>query len=535
MLLSRRTLLATTLIAGMMPGLSWAQTEQTLRIGMTAADIPLTTGQADQGSEGLRFMGYTVYESLIQWDLSSYDDASTLIPALAESWAVDPEDNKRWIFNIRQGVKFHDGSEFTAEDAIWNFEKILNPDAEQYDPKQSAQGRGRVPTVESYAALDTYTLEIRTTIPEAFLPYQIAWIVNSSPRQWEAMDKDWEKFAFEPSGTGPFKLGEFVPRERAELLKNEDYWDADRIPELDRVILLPLPEANSRVAALRSGQVDWIEAPPPDAIPSLEAAGMQIVSNVYPHNWQWHFSMVEGSPWLDERVRKAANLALDRDGLFQLLGGMMQQAQGMVPASSPWFGKPDFQVTYDPEAAKALLAEAGFGPDNPVQAKALISASGSGQMQPLPMNEFIQQSLGEVGIEVELEVVEWNTLLSMWRAGAKDPASLGGHSINVSYFSQDPFTALVRHLDSTLVNPNGTNWGWYQDESMDAMFTKARQTFDADEQNAVVAEIHERFVNEALFLFVAHDANPRALAPKVMNFVQAQNWYQDLTPITIEE
>lgn len=521
--------LAATLTAG------GASAETVLRIGMTAADIPLTTGQADQGSEGLRFMGYTVYESLIQWDLSSYDEASVLIPALAESWEVDPEDDKRWIFKIREGVKFHDGSEFTAEDAIWNFEKILNPDSPQYDPKQAAQGRGRIPTVESYTALDPYTLEIRTTIPEAFLPYQIAWIVNSSPRRWEELDGDWDAFASNPSGTGPWKLDVFVPRERAELIRNDEYWDESRIAKTDRVVLLPLPEANSRVAALRSGQVDWIEAPPPDAVPSLEGAGFQIVTNVYPHNWQWHFSRVEGSPWNDINVRKAANLALDRDSLYVLLGGLMQQAKGMVPTSSPWFGEPEFDVRYDPEEAKRLLAESGYGPDNPVKVKAMISASGSGQMQPLPMNEFIQQSLGEVGIEVELGVVEWNTLLSIWRAGAKDPASQGGHSVNVSYFSQDPFTALVRHLDSTLVNPNGTNWGWYQDESMDEMFTKARTTFTAEEQNAVVAEIHERFVDEALFLFVAHDANPRALSPKVKNFVQAQNWYQDLTPVVMEE
>jgi ABC-type transport system substrate-binding protein len=127
-----------------------ARAETVLRIGMTAADIPLTTGQADQGSEGLRFMGYTVDESLIQWDLSSSEQASKLIPALAESWEVDPEDNQRWIFKIREGVTFHDGSPFTAEDAIWNFEKIINPEAPQYDPKQAAQGRARIPTIESY-------------------------------------------------------------------------------------------------------------------------------------------------------------------------------------------------------------------------------------------------------------------------------------------------------------------------------------------------------------------------------------------------
>ena len=77
-----------------------------------------------------------------------------------------------------------------------------------------------------------------------------------------------------PSGTGPWKLDKFVPRERAELVPNTDYWDKARVPKLDRLVLLPLPEANSRVAALRSGQVDWIEAPPPDAMPSLKRRGL---------------------------------------------------------------------------------------------------------------------------------------------------------------------------------------------------------------------------------------------------------------------
>ena len=78
---------------------------------------------------------------------------------------------------------------------------------------------------------------------------------------------------------------------------------------------------------------------------------MKIVTNVYPHNWPWHFSRVEGSPWNDIRVRKAANLAVDREGMKELLGGLMMPAKGMVPTQPPWFGKPTFEVKYDPEAA----------------------------------------------------------------------------------------------------------------------------------------------------------------------------------------
>ena len=212
-------------------------------------------------------------------------------------------------------MKFHDGSEFTADAVVWNLDKIIKKDRPQFDPRQSGAGPdahsgGRRPIGRS----TSYTVEITTKAPDATLPYQIAWIMMSSPAQWEKVGKSWDAFARTPSGTGPWKLDKFVPRERAELVPNKEYWDKARVPKLDRLVLLPLPEANSRVAALRSGQVDWIEAPPPDAIPSLKSAGFQIVTNAYPHNWTWHLSRAEGSPWNDVRVRKAANLAIDRAG-----------------------------------------------------------------------------------------------------------------------------------------------------------------------------------------------------------------------------
>jgi peptide/nickel transport system substrate-binding protein len=356
----------------------------------------------------------------------------------------------------------------------------------------------------------------------------------SSPAQWEKVGKDWNKFAQKPSGTGPWTVAAFVPQTRVELVPFKDYWDAKRVPKLDKLVLLPLPEATTRTAALRGGQVDWIEAPSPDAVPSLEKAGFKIVSNAYPHNWTWHLSMVDGSPWKDIRVRKAANLAVDREGLKVLLGGLMIPAKGFVVPGSPWFGHPSFDVKYDPEAAKKLLAEAGFSKSNPVKVRILISASGSGQMQPLAMNEYIQQNLAEVGIKVDFDVVEWNTMINLWRAGAKSDQVKGANGINFSYFIQDPFTAFIRHIDSKLVAPNGTNWGYYQEPAMDALIEQARTTFDATEQDKVLQKIHEKIVEEALFLFVTHDVAPRAMSTKVTGFVQAQNWFQDFSPITMK-
>ncbi|HMS79882.1 MAG TPA: ABC transporter substrate-binding protein [Burkholderiaceae bacterium] len=509
-----------------------AHAQGTLRIGMTAADIPLTTGQADQGGEGQRFMANTVYDQLVMWDLSSADKPSVLVPGLATSWSTDAKDRTKWTFKLRPGVKFHDGSTFDAQAVVWNIAKLLDEKSPQFDPKQAAQGRSRIPSIASARAVDATTVEIVTKEPDAFVPYQLAWIPMSSPAHWEKAGRDWGAYGKAPSGTGPWKLVSWTPRERAELVPNPDYWDKARVPKLDRLVLVPLPEANTRVAALRSGQVDWIEAPPPDAVASLKGASMKIVTNAYPHNWVWHLSMLEGSPFRDPKVRAAINYAIDREGLNQFLGGLSLPAKGFMPPGHAWFGKAA-PLKYDPAAAKKLLAEAGYTAAKPLTLKVLIPSSGSGMMQPIPMNEFMQQNLRDVGVKVDLEVLEWNALLGAWRGGAKDAANRGAVALNYSYFIQDPFTAFVRHVRSDLVSPKGTNWGWYQDKEMDALLAAAQTSFDATAQTAALQKLHEKFVADQLFVMVTHDVNARAMSPKVQGFVQAQNWFQNFSGISM--
>ncbi len=527
-----RALLAAALLSSAFALPTGVAAQGVLRIGMTAADIPLTTGQADQGGEGQRFMANTVYDQLVMWDLSRADRPSTLVPGLALSWSADPKDRTKWTFRLRPGVKYHDGSTFDAQAVVWNVAKLLDDKSPQFDPKQAAQGRTRIPSIASARAIDATTVEIVTKEPDAFLPYQLAWIPMSSPAHWEKVGRDWNAYAKAPSGTGPWKLASWTPRERAELVPNPDYWDRARVPKLDRLVLVPLPEANSRVAALRSGQVDWIEAPPPDAVASLKGAGMRIVTNAYPHNWVWHLSMLEGSPFRDPKVRAAINLAIDREGLNQFLGGLSLPAKGFMPPGHAWFGKAA-PLRHDPAAARKLLAEAGYTAARPLTLKVLIPSSGSGMMQPIPMNEFLQQNLRDVGVKVDLEVLEWNALLVAWRGGAKDPANRGAVALNYSYFIQDPFTAFVRHVKSDLVSPKGTNWGWYQDREMDALLMAAQTSFEADAQTAALQRLHEKFVEDQLFVMVTHDVNARAMSPRVQGFVQAQNWFQNFSGISM--
>src|SRR6201990_2005312 len=118
--MARALMLATAL--AVLPQTAFAQT--TLRIGMTAADIPRTLGQPDQGFEGNRFTGLTMYDALTMWDLSSSDKPSVMIPGLATEWKVDEADKKKWTFKLRPGVKFHDGSPFNADAVVWNVEKV---------------------------------------------------------------------------------------------------------------------------------------------------------------------------------------------------------------------------------------------------------------------------------------------------------------------------------------------------------------------------------------------------------------------------
>ncbi|WP_081433989.1 ABC transporter substrate-binding protein [Azorhizobium caulinodans] len=522
-------------MAGPLVAPAYAQSKPgVLRVAMTAGDIPLTTGQPSQGGEGVRFMGITVYDGLTRWDLSHADRAPVIVPDLAESWSVSESDRKVWTFKLRKDVKFHDGSEFTADAVVFNFDKLLRKDAPQYDPAQSAQGSLWTGPLASWRKIDDYTVEITTKQVDAILPYMLANLFMSSPKRWEEVGKDWAKFAEKPSGTGPWKLVAFKPRERAELVRNTEHWDKSRIPKSEQLILFPMPDANTRAAALLSGQVDFVEAPPPDVIPRLKAAKMQIVTNIYPHVWPYQISVLEDSPFKDIRIRKAANLAIDREGLVKLLGGLALPAKGHVDPAHPWFGKPTFEIKYDPEQAMALLKEAGYGPDKPVQLKVIISPSGSGQMQPLAMNEFIKENFKDVGIEVEFEVLDWEALRTRRRLGAWAPENKGRHGINNSFAYWDPDIGLVSTASSDAKVPFGFNWGGYSNPKADALAKRAKETFDLEAQNRILAELHGVIVDDAMWIWMVHDLNPRALRPNVKGFVQAQSWFQDLTPVIVE-
>ncbi len=514
-------------------GAASAQAEGTLRIAMTAADVPSTTGMPNNGYEGMRFLGYPIFEGLVLWDLSSADTLADIEPGLATSWTQSADDPTKWTFKLRQGVTFHDGSPFNADAAIWNLERYYNTDSPQFEPQGSAITRARNPNVKAYRKIDDFTLEITTDRPLSYFPYLLVYMLYSSPTQWEKVGKDWAEFAKAPAGTGPFKITDVKPRVSVSLDKNASYWDAARVPHVDKMILYPMPEATTRLAALRSGQVDWIEVPPPDAIPSLKSAGYDIVTNSYPHVWPWVFDMSPDSAFADVKVRQAANYCINRDDMVTLLNGVAEPSVGFFKKGTAKFGNPKNAYTYDPAKAKALLAEAGYGPDKPVKSKIMISTSGSGQMLPLPMNEFLQQTLAECNFEIDFEVVEWGTMLVAFRNEPTEATALNVDALNISLVSSD-ISQMARWFWSGNFTPKGSNWGHWKNEEYDAILAEIQTSTDPSGMEAKIARLNEIVVDEAPWLWIVHDLNPRAMSKDVKGFVSAQSWFQDFTPVTVK-
>ncbi len=534
--MQRRDFLAGTggLGLGLMglPSASLSQTpEQVLRIGMTTSDVPTTGGIPDNGSEGGRFAGYTIYDALVNWDFTKTDDFADLTPGLATEWHIDPDNHLRWIFTIRQGVKFHDGSLLVPEDIVWNFDRHLNKEAAHYDKVQAGSYLTYTSAVKKYEVIGPNKVALYTAQPFSMLPYLLSRVFIVSPRQYAKIG-NWQDFRGAPSGTGPFKLVRVIPRTSFEVARNEEYWDRTRVPKLARMILSPVPDALTRVAALQSGQLDFVEYPAPDTIPTLRAAGFQVVTKPYPHIWAWHASNAEGSPLHDIRVRRALNYALDRDAMVALLSGTAIPARGPWPEGSKYFGSPTEHYKYDPAKARALLAEAGYGPSKKLNIKVQVPTSGSGNMVPVPMAEFVQQNFAEFGVVVDYVVSEWGAVLSNMRLRADTLTNPRIDVINHGLPISDP-TQLFLNFSSTTVPPNGSNWSMYADPKVDDLLNRAFATFESAQRDALITQAHAQIVDDAPWLFVVHDLNPRALGPKVKGFRQAQSWYQDFTQLYI--
>jgi len=492
----------------------------TLIVGMTASNIPgLDTTQAQsEGGEGTRFVGLQLYDGLTRWDLSQGDTAPELVPGLAESWEV-ADDHITWTFHLRSGVVFHDGTPFDADAAIYNLDRLTNEDSPLYDAELASQGGLSLSGIDTASKVDDMTIQIVTKGEWAYLDEDLATVPFGSPT---AIEKEGADFANNPVGTGPFKFESLTRGQELVLVRNDNYYLG--APKLAKLILRPIPEATARLAALRSGEVNWIEVPSPDDVESLTSADFQVLTNSYPHNWPWLFDMKQ-APWDNPLVRQAANFAIDRASLSDdILQGTGEPAYQLLGSADAGFDDANDFYSYDPDKAKQLLADAGY--PNGFDTTLSYPTSGSGNMVPTPMNEALQRDLAAVGINVKLEPVEWASMLTDFYAG-KIPGGAGAINISLG-FSSPALVGLVFGSGATF------NVGGYSNPDVDAILAKTKTEFTREERGQSLAELADIVTQDAPWLFVVHDLNARVLAPNVKGFVMPKSWYVDLTSVSVD-
>jgi peptide/nickel transport system substrate-binding protein len=494
--------------------------DNTLVVAMTASDIPLLdTGLAQgQGYEGLRFVANQLYDGLTKFDLTDGDAIPQIEPDLAEKWEANA-DLTSWTFTLRQGVTFHDGTPWNADAAIYNLERYVDTGTDHFYPDLAAQGGLSVSGIKSFSKIDDTTIQIDTNGPWSYLPVDLATVYFASPTALEKLGN--EKFGEAPVGTGPFKFDSVVRGQQLTMLANPDYWNGK--PSVDKVILRPIPDATARVAALRSGEVNWIEVPPPDDVSSLESEDYQVLTNSYDHIWPWVYNTTK-PPFDDPAVRTALNWAIDRDSLVSnILQDTAEPALGYAPKANTAYREENDVYGYDPDKAKQMLADAGY-PDGFTMTLS-YPTSGSGNMIPGPMNTALQADLAKVGVKVELKPIEWAAMLTDYFAG-KIPDDANAINISLS-FQQEGFWSMWFASDSTI------NAGKYSNPEVDALLAQAKTVLDPAARSDIYAQVAAILGEDSPWLNVVNDRNPRVLASNVKGFVQPQSWFADLTTISV--
>jgi peptide/nickel transport system substrate-binding protein len=437
---------------------------------------------------------------LIYGALVRVDAAFHVVPELAVSWTQP--DPLTYRFILRRGVLFHDGRELTAEDVRYTFESILDPTTAS--PYRSIYGM-----IDRVSVLSPHEIEFHLSKPHA--PFLVNLVRGIVPAHLAAQRDD---FARHPVGTGPFKLVRWVSDERVELAAFDQYYAG--APSINGVTVRIIPDETIRLLELQKGTIDLIQnAVTSELLPPLKDSGrFQVVTS--PSATYTYLGMNLSDPQLaDVRVRRAIALAIDRPVIIRaLLGGLAEEAAGLLPPAH-WAYEPDVtRYNHDPDAAKRLLDEAGLtDPDGAgPQPRLRLTFDTSQNELARRIAEVIQQQLAQVGIEVTIRSHEWGAFYADIKAGRFQLYTLSWVGVVEPDLYYEIFHSASRP-------PNGSNRNGYVNPVADRLLEQGRQASAPEARRAVYRDVQRLVANDLPYVSLWYPKNVVVLSNRVKGFV----------------
>lgn len=484
----KKTLL-TTVIGASLTGAALlslsASADTTLRIGYSAD--PETLDIHEQLSGGVLRFSHLAFDPLVRWT-KEFD----FEPRLATGWEQLDETTTR--LTLREGVTFHSGNPFSAEDVVWTIERL----------KESPDYRAIFEPIESVEAVDELTVEIRTTEPYPLLLNLATYIFPLDREFYTGTTEDGSdkaeiiksgnSFASRNlSGTGPFVVSDRRQGVRVDFERFADYWDSDA-GNVEHIVLTPIAENASRVAALLSGGVDFIDAVPPndldrvrqaDGVNLVEIAGTRIIG------FQLNEATVEA--FGDPRVRQAVDLAINQEGIAdRLMRGFATPASQFSPEGYSGHN-PDLVPRYDLERAQELMAEAGYEDGFSVD----MIAPNNRYVNDAQIAQAVANMLARININVNLRTMPLAQYWPEYDTRQSDIAMLGWHS------DTEDTANFFQYLTACIDENTGAgqyNYGSYCNEELDALIAKADRETDIEARNAMLQEAEQMLYEDVGFI-----------------------------------
>jgi peptide/nickel transport system substrate-binding protein len=485
-------LVATALVLVFAATVANANTLRWARVGDA-----LTLDPHSQNEGPTSTLNHHIYETLVD----RTNDGS-LVPRLATEWFIHPDDPTIWVFKLREGVKFHDGADFTAEDVVASITRVTS---------ETSDFKALHATVEGAEVVDDYTVHIRMKGPSPLYPQNLT--------NFFIMDKDWlethgaqvpqdyksgeEKHTVRNSnGTGPYLLVSRDPEVRTVLKVNPNHWDTP--PAVTEIIYTPIKEAATRIAALLSGEVDFVQDVPVQDIARLqETANINVTTG--PENRTIFFtydmssdsliSLPGDNPFKKAEVREAMAKALDRDAIKTVImrGQAIPGAQNAPPFVNGWDAALDAYEAPDYDGAKELLAKAGY-PDG---FRVDLHCPNDRYLNDEAICQAFVGMLGRAGINANL-VSQSRTLHFPAIQNRQVDFYMLGWGVP-PFDSQYIFDFLVHSTEDAR---GGWNASRYKNDDVDAMIKSLATETDLVKRDATIAAIWKQITEDRVFLMV---------------------------------